>query len=96
MRVIIDTNVLLSGLLTPLGVADAIHRAWQEKRFQLVTSIHQIGELRRASRYPKFKGNLQPHRVGKMVNDMQRAIVLDRLLPIPDGMRTIPSCWQWR
>jgi len=100
MLVIIDTNVLLSGLLTPLGIADTIHRAWQEKCFQLVTSTIQIEELRRASRYPKFRGNLQPHRVGKMINDMRCDIVLDRLLPLPDGkpstIRTMPSCWQWR
>lgn len=39
----------------------------------------QLDELRRASRYPKFQAVLQPHRVGAMVNNLQRAIVLDRL-----------------
>lgn len=39
----------------------------------------QLDELRRASRYPKFKAVLQPHQVGTMVNNFQRAIVLDRL-----------------
>jgi len=86
MRVILDTNVLLSGLLSPFGVVDAIHQAWQKRRFQLVTSNLQIEELRHASRYAKFKSNLQPHRVGKMVNDLRRSIVLDRLLPLPEGM----------
>jgi uncharacterized protein len=44
-----------------------------------VTSHEQLEEIRRASRYPKFKEILQPSRVGTMVNNLQRAIVLDRL-----------------
>ena len=38
-----------------------------------------LDELRRVSRFPKFKAVLQPHRVGAMVNNLQRALVLDRL-----------------
>jgi predicted nucleic acid-binding protein len=44
-----------------------------------VTLLAQLEELARASRYPKFKAVLQPHRVGAMVNNLQRALVLDRL-----------------
>ncbi len=61
MRVVLDTNVLLSALLSPHGAADFIYRAWQKDRFDLVTSALQINELRRASRYAKFKDVLQPH-----------------------------------
>lgn len=79
MRVVLDTNVLLSALLSPHGWPDTIYRAWQKDRFDLVTSATQIDELRRASRYVKFKDELQPHRVGTMVNNMRRAIMLDAL-----------------
>jgi len=82
MRVILDTNVLLSALLSPHGLPDAIYRAWQKDRFELVTSTVQIDELRRASRYAKFRQVLQPHRVGTMVNHMRRAVVLDTLKPL--------------
>jgi len=41
--------------------------------------VAQLDELRRASRYPKFKAVLQPHRVGTMVNNLQRAVVLEHL-----------------
>ncbi len=44
-----------------------------------MTSVAQLDELRRASRYPKFKTVLQPNRVGAMVNNLQRALVLERL-----------------
>ncbi len=35
MRVILDTNVLLSALLSPHGLPDTIYRAWQKDRFDL-------------------------------------------------------------
>jgi putative PIN family toxin of toxin-antitoxin system len=79
MRVVLDTNVLLSALISPRGAPDSIYRAWRAAKFEIVTSLVQLDELRRASRYPKFQAVLQPHRVGVMVNNLQRAIVLDRL-----------------
>lgn len=79
MRVVLDTNVLLSALISPHGAPDLIYRAWRGAKFEVVTSRIQLDELRRASRYPKFQSVLQPHLVGAMVNNLQRAIVLDRL-----------------
>lgn len=58
---------------------DTIYRAWRAAKFELVTSQVQLDELRRASHYPKFQAILQPHRVGTMINNLHRAIVLDRL-----------------
>lgn len=79
MRVVLDTNVLLSSLISPHGISDKIYRAWRAAKFDLVTSIIQLEELRRASRYPKFKAVLQPTRVGAMINNLQHAIILDHL-----------------
>ncbi len=79
MRVVLDTNVLLSALISPHGPPDIIYRAWRAARFEIVTSVTQLDELRRASRYPKFKTVLQPHRVGTMVHNLQRAVVLEHL-----------------
>lgn len=86
MRVILDTNVLLGALISPLAPPDTIYRAWRAARFELVTSAAQLDELRRVSRYPKLKAILPAHRIGTMVNNMQRAIVLDALPPLPGGM----------
>lgn len=79
MRVVLDTNVLLSALISPHGAPEAIYRAWRESRFELVTSMTQLDELRRVSRYPKLKAILPAHRIGAMVNNMQRAVVLENL-----------------
>ncbi|MCC2666674.1 MAG: PilT protein [Gammaproteobacteria bacterium] len=79
MRVVLDTNILLSALISPHGTSDTIYRAWRAAKFTLITSTIQLDELRRASRYPKFKSILQPTRVGTMINNLQYAIVLKRL-----------------
>jgi uncharacterized protein len=86
MRVVLDTNVLLSALISPHGAPDLIYKAWRAARFELVTSIVQLDELRRASRYPKLKAILPAHRIGAMVNNMQNAIVLERLPALPEGI----------
>lgn len=79
MRVVLDTNVLFSALISPHGAPDLIYRAWRATRFDLIASLIQLDEIRRASRYPKLKAILQPAKVGTMVNNLQRAIVLEHL-----------------
>lgn len=79
MRVVLDTNVLFSALISPEGVPGAIYGAWRAGHFDLIASAEQIDEIRRASRYAKFRRILQPHLVGDMVNSLRKAILLDRL-----------------
>jgi hypothetical protein len=86
MHVILDTNVLLGALISSHSPPDAIYRAWRATRFELVTSMAQLEEVRRVSRYPKLKSILPAHRVGTMVNNLQRAIVLDVLPSLPKGI----------
>jgi uncharacterized protein len=86
MRVVLDTNVLLSGLISAQGAPETIYQAWRTARFELVTSTTQLDELRRVSRYPKLKAILPAHRVGAMVNNMQRAVVLEKLPNLPQGV----------
>ena len=50
MRVVLDTNILFSALISPHGAPDSIYRAWRSGRFNLVTSRAQLEEIRRASR----------------------------------------------
>ena len=86
MRVVLDTNVLLSELISPHGPPDTIYRAWRAAQFELVTSTAQLDELRRVSRHPKLRAILPPHRVGAMVNNMQRAVILKLLPNLPAGV----------
>lgn len=85
MRVVLDTNILFSALISPHGPPESIYRAWRAARFTLVTSRVQLEEIRRASRYPKLQAVLQPAKVGLMINNLQRALVIEAL---PDGFET--------
>lgn len=55
MRVVLDTNVLLSGLMYPAGTPGKIVRAWREARFELLLSTEQLTEVGRVMSYPKIR-----------------------------------------
>jgi len=42
MRVVLDSNILFSALITPNGASGAIYLAWKAGRFQVVTSQAQL------------------------------------------------------
>jgi hypothetical protein len=87
MRVILDTNVLLAALISPHAPPDTIYRAWHAGRFDLLTSTAQLDELRRVSRYPRLKTILPAHRVGTIINSLQRAVILDPFPALPDSIK---------
>ncbi len=79
MRAILDSNVLISALISTGSPPDFIYRAWRKKRFMLVTSKAQLAELRRASRYPKLQELVPPREFGALINRLHGALVLDKL-----------------
>lgn len=81
MLVVLDTNVLFSAILSSSGPPAQIHQAWRQKRFELATCVAQIEEIRKASRYPRFRAALQPYRFGILINNLNRARVWTRPLP---------------
>jgi putative PIN family toxin of toxin-antitoxin system len=81
MLVVLDTNVLFSAILSPTGRPAHIHQAWRQKRFELATCTDQIEEIRKASRYPRFRAALQPHRFGILINNLSPARVWVERLP---------------
>jgi uncharacterized protein len=63
MRVILDTNVLLSGLLSPQGPSAMLLDAWERRLFTLVACDELIAEFREVSSRPFFKARLRASRV---------------------------------
>ena len=55
MRVILDTNVLMSGLMYPESVPGRAVAAWREGRFDLVLPLAQLEEIGRVLAYPKIR-----------------------------------------
>ena len=79
MRVVLDTNILLSALISPSGPPEAIYRAWRAGVLDLVTSEYQLEEIRRASRYPILRSRFKPASVGTLINFLRQGSVLGRL-----------------
>ena len=59
MRLILDTNILLSALLAPLGAPAQLLDAWERKAFTLVASEALIAELRDVASRPFFRARLR-------------------------------------
>jgi putative PIN family toxin of toxin-antitoxin system len=55
MRVVLDTNILVSALISKSGPTDRLYSAWKDHRYALVTSNEQLEEFRRVTRYPRVK-----------------------------------------
>jgi len=58
-RLILDTNILLSALLSPLGAPALLINAWERKVFTLVACEALIAELRDVAGRPFFRTRLR-------------------------------------
>ena len=55
MEAVLDTNVVVSALLSPRGAPAEIFSAWQRGRFTYVISPPLLDELARALSYPRVR-----------------------------------------
>lgn len=80
MRLVIDTNILISALLSPLSPPAQLLILWRQGRFVLLTANEQLDELRRVTRYPKNRDRLPQALAGKFINELRGlAVVIDNL-----------------
>src|SRR3546814_9463195 len=90
MRVVIDTNVLVSALLHGRSLPFQLIALWRQGKVTLITSAEQLEEIRRVTRYPKLRARLNPAVAGRLVNELKgSAIVIDNL---PD-VSVSPDPW---
>jgi uncharacterized protein len=71
MRVVLDTNILVSALMVQLGYPAAIYRAWQEGYFTLLICEEQFDELRTTLHKPAIAERIKPHKAGRLVNQLK-------------------------
>lgn len=82
MRLVLDTNILLSALMVRGTPPDRLYEEWRHGGFQLASAEQQLDELRRVSHRPFFQERLTASEIGRMVNDIRRlATMCD---PLPD------------
>ncbi|TRZ89805.1 MAG: putative toxin-antitoxin system toxin component, PIN family [Rhodocyclaceae bacterium] len=81
MRVVLDTDILLSALMVRGTPPDRLYEEWRHGRFQLASTETQIDELRQVVRRPFFQARLKASEIGRMVNDIRRLALMCNTLP---------------
>lgn len=59
MRVVLDTNVWISGLLLPRSTAGQVITAWRQNKFTVAISQPILDEIKKVLTYPKIQKRLQ-------------------------------------
>jgi putative PIN family toxin of toxin-antitoxin system len=72
MRVVLDTNILVSALISPVGYPAAIYDAWEDGKFTLLTCPEHLDELRATLRKPRVAELIKPHKAGRLVNQIKK------------------------
>ncbi len=82
MRLVVDSNILVSALLAAHSLPAHLLLLWREGRFELLTAQKQLEELRRVTRYPKIRERLSPALAGRLVNELRDVARLLHDLPV--------------
>ncbi len=87
VRVVLDTNVILSALVFGGGAAGRVRRAWQQGALLPLASTASVQELVRVLAYPKFR----------LVQAEQEELLADYLpytetVRIPQPPPQVPEC----
>jgi putative PIN family toxin of toxin-antitoxin system len=71
MKVVLDTNILVSSLIIPASPPHQIYEAWRAGIFVLVTCDEQLDEFRRVTRYDKMRAYIEPAAAGTLFNELR-------------------------
>jgi uncharacterized protein len=81
VRLVVDTNILLSALLVEASLSAHLIVLWRQGRFDLLSSAEQLDELMRVTRYPKIRERLAPALAGRLINELRDISVVLKNLP---------------
>jgi putative PIN family toxin of toxin-antitoxin system len=86
-RAVLDTGVLVAGIISSLGAPASLVRSWRLGEFDLIVCPMLMAELQRVLAYPKL---------GRYITDDQAARLLlaieNAALAIPDPEQIPPVC----
>lgn len=76
MRVLLDTNVIVSGLLNAASPPGQLLAAWQDGEFVLVGSNAQLDELRRVLGYDRLRSRIGAQQAADVLDNFGAAAEL--------------------
>jgi len=81
VRVVVDTNVLVSALITEKSLPAHLVTLWRGGYFELLTSKSHIAEMMRVTRYPRIRARLSVATAGRLINELQDVATILNILP---------------
>jgi putative PIN family toxin of toxin-antitoxin system len=81
VRLVVDTNILISALLVEASLSAHLIVLWRQGQFDLLTSAEQLDELMRVTRYPKIRERLAPALAGRLINELREIAIGLKNLP---------------
>ena len=87
---VLDTNVIVSAMISPNSLPGEILRGWLAGKYELLACQSQIDELHRVTRYPKVQKLASAAKIGHMINDLKRVSIWIKQLP-KDELSPDPS-----
>lgn len=85
LRVVIDTNLLISASLVKNSLPDKLIRSWLKKGFTLITSLEQLEEIKDVSQRKKLRARpLFTKRITELIEDIEYVAELIKPLPKKD------------
>ena len=86
MRVVLDTNILISALISSAGNPAIIYSAWEDGKFTLLTCAEHLNELRATLQKPRVADLIKPYNAGRLVNQIKR--LAEDVGPLPRVKRS--------
>jgi putative PIN family toxin of toxin-antitoxin system len=81
MRIVLDTNVLVSGLLSPFGACGEIVRMLTSGMLTLCVDARIMLEYDEVLRRPRFK--IDPRRIDRLIAYLEKTAEVHAPLPLP-------------
>lgn len=97
MNVVLDTNSLISALISQTAAPHHIYQAWWGKRLTVLTCAEQLVEVREVTRRVAVALRIKPAEAGRLVNSSRDLTLVQTDLPKverPPTRKTI-SFWHW-
>ena len=81
MKVVLDTNILISALISKTAAPHVIYQAWRDKRLTLLTCAEQLNEVREVTRRVAVAMRIKPAEAGRLLNSLRDLATVHGDLP---------------
>ena len=81
MKVVLDTNILISALISKTAAPHRIYQAWRDKRLIVLSCAEQLIEVREVTRRVAVALRIKPAEAGRLVNSLRDLALIFGDLP---------------